>query len=98
MESEFFDISPEILSLADKALEMTKPVFEEIDSITRHNQLKMLKAFQDARVSESCFAASTGYGYGDRGREALDSIFFLPRYLTPRTHLCATILQAALIR
>ena len=75
MESEFFDISPEILSLADKALEMTKPVFEEIDSITRHNQLKMLKAFQDARVSESCFAASTGYGYGDRGREALDSIF-----------------------
>ena len=75
MEAEFFDISPEILSLADKALEMTKPVFEEIDSITRHNQLKMLKAFQDARVSESCFAASTGYGYGDRGREALDSIF-----------------------
>ena len=35
----------------------------------------MLRAFQKARVSESCFAASTGYGYGDRGREALDEVF-----------------------
>ena len=75
MELGFFDISGDILSLGDKALEMARPAFDEIDEITRYNQLKMLKAFQNARVSESCFAASTGYGYGDRGREALDSIF-----------------------
>ena len=75
MEKNFFDISPEIRELGEKAMKKVLPYFEEIDEITEYNQLKMLRAFQNARVSESCFAASTGYGYGDRGREALDSIF-----------------------
>ncbi len=75
MEKNFFDISPEIRELGEKAMKKVLPYFEEIDEITEYNQLKMLRAFRNARVSESCFAASTGYGYGDRGREALDSIF-----------------------
>ena len=75
MKNEFFEISDEIYELGEKALKMTEPVFREIDEITEYNQLKMLRAFQKARVSESCFAPSTGYGYGDRGREVLDSIF-----------------------
>ncbi len=75
MENIFFDISPEIIEFGKKAMESVQPYFGEIDKITEYNQMKMLKAFQNARVSESCFAASTGYGYGDRGREALDEIF-----------------------
>lgn len=75
MQNDFFNISPEIRELGEKAMELVLPYFKNIDEITEYNQLKMLKAFQNVRVSESCFTASTGYGYGDRGREALDRIF-----------------------
>ncbi len=72
---EFFEISEEVKELGRKAMEKVLPYFKKIDEITEYNQLKMLSAFQQARVSESLFAASTGYGYDDRGREALDKIF-----------------------
>ncbi len=75
MKSDFFDISDEVLELGNKALELSKPYLDRIDKITEYNQIKMLRAFQNARVSESCFTASTGYGYGDRGRDVLDSIY-----------------------
>ncbi len=42
--------------------------------VTEYNQQKVLKAFIDCGVSESHFTASTGYGYGDRGREVLDEL------------------------
>ncbi len=71
----FFDISDETRKIGEKAEQLAAPAFERINEITEYNQLKMLKAFQDARVSESCFTASTGYGYGDRGRDVLDSIY-----------------------
>ena len=48
---------------------------KEIEKIQRYNQQKMLAAFQRAGVSESHFAGSTGYGYGDRGREVLDQVY-----------------------
>ncbi len=75
MKNNFFEISPDIYKVGEKALENTRSSFERIDEITEYNQLKMLRAFQDARVSESLFSGSTGYGYDDRGREALDRIF-----------------------
>ncbi len=75
MNTPFYNIDPKILSASEKAMEMCKPYFDRTDKITEYNQLKMLRAFQKARVSESCFAASTGYGYGDRGRDALDEVF-----------------------
>ncbi len=75
MENNFFGISSEIRELGEKTMKTVLPYFEKIDSITEYNQLKMLRAFQNAKVSESCFAASTGYGYGDRGRETLDKIY-----------------------
>lgn len=75
MDNSFFEISKEIKALGDEAMKTIRPVFERIDEITEYNQLKMLRAFQNARVSESLFAASTGYGYDDRGRDALDRIF-----------------------
>lgn len=52
-----------------------KDEFARIDEIQEFNQLKMLKAFQEAGVSESHFAASTGYGIGDRGRDILDKVY-----------------------
>lgn len=75
MEKEFFVISEEVKELGRQAMKKVLPYFERIDEITEYNQLKMLHAFQEARVSESLFAASTGYGYDDRGRDALDKIF-----------------------
>ena len=75
MNNNFFDISDEILELSEKAMEKARPHLDSIDRITEYQQLKMLKAFQNAKVSESCFTASTGYGYGDRGRDVLDSIY-----------------------
>lgn len=75
MEQEFFNISPELKKLDKEALDRVKGRFAEIDSITEYNQVKMLHAFINNSVSESHLGISTGYGYGDRGREVLDLVF-----------------------
>ena len=54
---------------------MCKILFKKIENISEQNQQKVLKAFIDSGVSESHFAFTTGYGYGDRGREKLDEVF-----------------------
>ena len=71
----FFDISERIKIASDAALEKAKSKFNEIDDITEYNQQKVLSAFIENRVSETDFAGSTGYGYGDSGREKLDRIY-----------------------
>ena len=70
-----FHIDESIRKAADRAMERIAPVLAGIDETTDYNQQKMMAAFGKARVSESYFAASTGYGYGDRGREALDEVY-----------------------
>ena len=70
-----FHISPKLLEAAQRAEELARPQFAEIESIQRYNQQKMLAAFSKAGVSESHFVGSTGYGYGDRGREVLDQVY-----------------------
>lgn len=70
-----FKISKHIEDMSQKALDMCKEQFKTIDEITEHNQRKMLKAFIDCGVSESHLIGSTGYGYGDRGRDTLDKIY-----------------------
>lgn len=72
---ELFNISERILSCSDKALALCKEQFERIDKITEFNQMKVQKAFIDNRISESHFISSTGYGYGDIGRETLDKVW-----------------------
>ena len=72
--NNFFNIEPSLLELDKKALVDCKEVFTGIDQTTEYNQLKVLKAFIDNGVSESYFAASTGYGYDDRGREILERV------------------------
>lgn len=70
----FFNLSEELCSFSEKALFKCKEKFQEIDALTEYNQQKVLKAFINQGVSESHFTPSTGYGYGDRGREVLDEL------------------------
>lgn len=72
---EFFEISPRLKSLNDEVRMELKDTFAKRDEITEYNQLKVLKAFINNGVSENHFNASTGYGYGDRGREVLEETF-----------------------
>ena len=75
MKKSFFEFSDKILNASDAAMKKAALKFAEIDEITEYNQQKVLAAFIHNRVSEADFAGSTGYGYGDRGREKLDSIY-----------------------
>ena len=70
-----FNISPEIIKASEKAMIKCDDAFKRIDRITEHNQLKVLSAFTECAITESHFAGSTGYGYGDRGRERIDELF-----------------------
>lgn len=69
------DIKPQVFELAREAESEIKPVFERIDRVAEKNTIKVMEAFQDNRVSEACFAGTTGYGYDDLGREALDKVY-----------------------
>ena len=70
----FFEIDKRLQSLNKQALSMAKPRFDEIDRVTEYNQQKVLAAFIRHRVSEAHLGGSTGYGYGDAGRETLEHI------------------------
>lgn len=72
---KFFTFDPKIEQAAQKAMELCGERLKEIDRVTEYNQQKMLKAFIEAGVSESHFVGSTGYGYGDRGRDTLDAVY-----------------------
>ncbi len=65
----------ELVERATHALERTNRVSAKIDSVVAYNQAKVLEAFHHARVSENCLFGSTGYGYGDAGREKLDTLY-----------------------
>lgn len=71
----FFPISERLMSLSAEAEGDINPVFAKIDRVVQYNQDKVLRAFVDHRVSEACFAHTTGYGYGDVGRDTLDEIY-----------------------
>ncbi len=75
MQQNFFNISEKVQNAADRALENIKGQFGAVDEITEYNQQKVLSAFIKNNVSESMFQESTGYGYGDRGREVIDRVW-----------------------
>lgn len=72
---KFSDMKPQVFSLAQEAENEIGPQFERIDRIAQQNTLKVMQAFQDNKVSDSCFAGTTGYGYDDVGREVLDKVY-----------------------
>ena len=67
--------SDKIIKLTAEAERELRPQFDEFDRIAYVNTARVLEAFSAHRVSEAMFAPSTGYGYGDIGRDALDAIY-----------------------
>lgn len=73
--ANYFDVSEKVCAFIDGTeLELSEK-FEEIDGISELNTYKVLEAFSACGVSEADFASTTGYGYGDRGRERLGEVF-----------------------
>ncbi len=72
-----FGISPEIVKQGEAALAQVAGRFADIRAIRETNQLKVLHALQEARLSESQLGGTTGYGYDDLGREQLERAFAL---------------------
>ena len=68
-------LSSKILAMAEQAEARCKNRFAQIDSISLSNTERVLDAFRNHRVSEACFAGTTGYGYDDLGRDTLDCIY-----------------------
>ena len=69
------DIRPEVYPMAERAESRLAGRFRELDRIAEQNTRKVMEAFQNNRVSDACFAGTTGYGYDDLGRETLDKIY-----------------------
>ena len=68
-------ISEGVLEFGERILEGLEERFRQVDQIAEYNQLKVLGAMQDCRVSEACLFPSTGYGYNDLGRETLEAVY-----------------------
>jgi cystathionine beta-lyase family protein involved in aluminum resistance len=81
------ETDPQIVRLSELAAADIKPRLREIDRVSLENTRRVLAAFQKHRVSDACFAGTTGYGYGDRGRDTLDLVY---------ADVCGA--QAALVR
>lgn len=69
------EINPAVREMAERAQARCQTRFAEIDAVAEENTRRVMEAFQDQRVSDSCFAGTTGYGYDDLGRETLDRIY-----------------------
>lgn len=88
----FWGISDARLEQADRLEEQLSPVFARLEAIRAWNQMRVLRAMQDARLSDSGFAGTTGYGYDDRGREQLEQIYaqvFEAESALVRTQICS---------
>ncbi len=68
-------ISPAVYSYGEKVLKNLAERFALIDQVAEHNQAKVIAAMQKNRVSAACFAATTGYGYDDVGRDNLEKVY-----------------------
>ncbi len=99
-------ISREVYEYAEKTIARLKDRFEEIDRIAEYNQAKVLHAMQENRVNATYFAATTGYGYDDMGREVLEKVYadtfhteaaLVRPQITCGTHALAIALSANLL-
>ncbi len=74
-EYQHLGISPAVYAYGESVLEGLRSRFDQIDQIAEANQAKVLHAMQKNRVSAVCFAASSGYGYDDVGRDTLEKVY-----------------------
>lgn len=68
-------ISKQVLDFCTEIEERLQDRFKEFDEKAEYNQLKVIKAMQEARVSDVHFSASSGYGYNDLGRDTLEEVY-----------------------
>ena len=68
-------ISEAVQSFGEEILKTLKERFEAIDEVTEYNQMKVIRAMQEHRVSDIHFAATSGYGYNDMGRDTLEEVY-----------------------
>ena len=73
--NDIYCFDSRLTELAEQAEKNCAEAFARIEKTAEYCGAKVLKAFSDNRISESCFYGSTGYGYGDIGREAIDKVF-----------------------
>ena len=99
-------ISPAVYAYGEEAIARLRTRFDAIDQIAEHNQAKVLAAFRKNRVSATCFAASTGYGYNDEGRDKLEQVYadafhteaaLVRPHITCGTHALTIALSANLL-
>ena len=103
---ERLGISPTVYEYGEKAISRLKDRFDKIDQVAEYNQAKVLSAFWKNRVSATCFAASTGYGYNDEGRDKLEQVYadvfhteaaLVRPHITCGTHALTIALSANLL-
>ena len=102
---EALGISPGVYRYGETVLTELRERFAAIDQVAEYNQAKVLHAMQRNRVSAACFAATTGYGYDDVGRDNLERVYadvfhteaaLVRPQITCGTHALAVALSANL--
>ena len=103
---ESLGVSRAVYEYGETILAALKPRFEAIDQTAEYNQTKVLAAMQKNKLSAGCFAATTGYGYDDMGREVLEKVYadcfhteaaLVRPQITCGTHALAVALSANLL-
>ena len=103
---ESLGVSRAVYAYGETILDGLKPRFEAIDQTAEYNQAKVLAAMQKNKLSAGCFAATTGYGYDDMGREVLEKVYadcfhteaaLVRPQITCGTHALAVALSANLL-
>ena len=103
---ESMGISPAVYAYGEAAIARLRERFDEIDKVAEFNQAKVLAAFRKNRVSATCFAASSGYGYNDEGRDKLEQVYadtfgteaaLVRPHITCGTHALTIALSANLL-
>ena len=72
---EEYGIKNDILQMAKEVEKECQDTFEKIEQIEEYNSLKVLRSFQRNRISDIHFGSTTGYGYGDIGRDTIEKVF-----------------------
>ena len=72
---ENLGISKQVYDKAEDVLSHLHDRFHKIDKVAEYNQLKVIRAFQNHKISEAHFVATTGYGYNDLGRDTFEEVY-----------------------
>ena len=103
---EALGVSARVYQFGEEILDGLRDRFEAMDRMAEYNQGKVLHAMQENKVSAACFAATTGYGYDDVGRERLEKVYahtfhteaaLVRPQITCGTHALAVALSANLL-